>query len=257
MHRHRIAVRSEREIDCMRRAGRIVGDVLRELRDRVVPGWKTADIDRFAETYIRDRNALPSFKGYRGFPHATCVCLNHELVHGMPSDKRAIEAGDLVKIDVGACYRNWHADASLTVGIEPLADCDRQLVRVTEMALTRGLAAIRPGVTLQVVSSAIQDWIESQGFYVPRHYIGHGIGRNLHEYPPVPNYRSEALPNPTLQAGMTLAIEPIVLARPSTTHVLPDGWTVASIDRVRSAQCEHTIAVVETGCDILTALQPH
>lgn len=252
-----MAVRSEREIDWMRQAGRIVGNLLRELETRVEPGWTTARVDRFAETYIRDRGATPSFKGYRGFPNATCICLNHELVHGIPSDERTIVPGDLVKIDVGACYAGWHADTSFTLGVEPLAAGDRQLVRVTQAALEAGIAAVQPGVELQEVSAIVQHCIESQGFAIPRHYIGHGIGRNLHEYPPVPNYRTSALPNPRLREGITLTIEPIALARPCTTQVLADGWTVASRNRVHSAQAEHTILVVETGCEILSTATSH
>lgn len=234
-----------------------MGDLLEELRSRLAPGWTTADVDRFAEAYIRDRGAIPSFKGYRGFPAATCTCLNHELVHGLPSDRHEIAPGDLVKIDVGACLEGWHADSSLTIAIDPVSNRDRHLVESVERALVEGIATVRDGVELQEISAAIEDSLGASGLVVPHHYIGHGIGRNLHEYPPVPNYRSEALPNPSLQSGMTIAVEPIALLEFSRIGVAADGWTVVSLDNVRSAQREHTILVTQTGCEILTSLSAH
>ncbi|MEO0854868.1 MAG: M24 family metallopeptidase, partial [Cyanobacteria bacterium J06648_11] len=167
----RIPIRSDREIDCMRRAGGIVGDLLEALQSRLAPGWSTADIDRFAETYIRDRGALPSFKGYRGFPAAACVCLNHELVHGLPANDRLIASGDLVKIDVGACVEGWHADSSLTVPIAPLTARDRHLIDSVESALAAAIELTRHGVALQAIAAAIQDSLEASGLTIPHHYI--------------------------------------------------------------------------------------
>jgi methionyl aminopeptidase len=237
----------------MRQAGRLVATVLQELAANVSAGWTTADIDAYAERRVRELGGSPAFKGYSGFPASTCVCINQEVAHGIPRSRKAIRAGDLVKIDFGAIYDGWYGDSCLTIGIEPLAEPARRLLAVAETALHLGMEAIRAGVYLQDVSGAIQDYVESCGYSVVRQYVGHGIGRNLHEEPQVPHYRTRELPNPQLQAGMVLAIEPIVNAGGPATRLTNDRWTVVTADCSWSAQFEHTVLVTADGCEILTA----
>ncbi len=251
--RRGVEIKSAREIETMRQASRIVATVLRELLEIAAPGMTTADLDRHAEQRIRAMGAVPSFKGYHGFPASICASVNNEVVHGIPSARRVLKAGDLIKIDTGAYFDGYHGDScvSLCVGEGASAEA-QQLARVAQESLMRGLAQIRAGNTLMDIAGAVQDHVEAHGYAVVEDYTGHGVGRNLHEEPSVFNYRTRDLPNLKLRPGMTLAVEPILNAGSKACRTLKDRWTVVTVDGGLSAQWEHTIAVTSDGCEILT-----
>ena len=251
--RRGVEIKSAREIDTMRRASRIVATVLRELLELAAPGMTTGDLDRHAEKRIREMGATPSFKGYHGFPASICASINNEVVHGIPSSKRVIQAGDLVKIDTGAYFDGYHGDScvSLCVG-EDATEEVQTLCRVAQESLMKGLAQIKAGNTLLDIAGAVQDHVEAHGYAVVEDYTGHGVGRNLHEEPSVFNFRTRDLPNMKLRPGMTLAVEPILNAGSKACRTLKDRWTVVTVDGSWSAQWEHTIAVTSDGCEILT-----
>ncbi|KAF0652958.1 methionine aminopeptidase [Cyanobium sp. Copco_Reservoir_LC18] len=251
--RRGVEVKSAREIAIMRQASRIVATVLREIIDMAAPGMTTGDLDRHAEARIRAMGATPSFKGYHGFPASICASINNEVVHGIPSAKRVIKAGDLVKIDTGAYYEGFHGDSCVTLCVgEGVPEEARRLSRVAQESLMKGLATVKAGSTLLELAGAVQDHVEAHGYAVVEDYTGHGVGRNLHEEPSVFNYRTRDLPNMQLRAGMTLAVEPILNAGSKACRTLKDRWTVVTVDGSLSAQWEHTIVVTSDGCDILT-----
>jgi methionyl aminopeptidase len=251
--RRGVEVKSAREIAIMRQASRIVATVLREIIDMAAPGMTTGDLDRHAEARIRAMGATPSFKGYHGFPASICASINDEVVHGIPSGKRVIRAGDLVKIDTGAYYEGFHGDSCVTLCVgEGVPEEARRLSRVAQESLMKGLATVKAGSTLMELAGAVQDHVEAHGYAVVEDYTGHGVGRNLHEEPSVFNYRTRDLPNMQLRAGMTLAVEPILNAGSKACRTLKDRWTVVTVDGSLSAQWEHTIVVTSDGCDILT-----
>jgi methionyl aminopeptidase len=246
-------VKSAREIDTMRQASRIVATVLREIIEMAAPGMTTGDLDAHAEKRIREMGAVPSFKGYHGFPASICASINNEVVHGIPSGKRVIKAGDLMKIDTGAYFDGYHGDSCVTICVgEGVPDHARTLARVAQESLMKGLATVKAGSTLLELAGAVQDHVEAHGFAVVEDYTGHGVGRNLHEEPSVFNYRTRELPNMKLRPGMTLAVEPILNAGSKACRTLKDRWTVVTVDGSLSAQWEHTIAVTSDGCEILT-----
>ncbi|MCP9838842.1 type I methionyl aminopeptidase [Cyanobium sp. N.Huapi 1H5] len=251
--RRGVEVKSAREIAIMRQASRIVATVLREIIDMAAPGMTTGDLDRHAEARIRAMGATPSFKGYHGFPASICASINNEVVHGIPSAKRVINAGDLVKIDTGAYFEGFHGDSCVTLCVgEGVPEEARRLSRVAQESLMKGLATVKAGSTLLELAGAVQDHVEAHGYAVVEDYTGHGVGRNLHEEPSVFNYRTRDLPNMQLRAGMTLAVEPILNAGSKACRTLKDRWTVVTVDGSLSAQWEHTIVVTSDGCDILT-----
>ena len=251
--RRGVEVKSAREIAIMRQASRIVATVLREIIDMAAPGMTTGDLDRHAEARIRAMGATPSFKGYHGFPASICASINNEVVHGIPSAKRVIKAGDLVKIDTGAYYEGFHGASCVTLCVgEGVPEEARRLSRVAQESLMQGLATVKAGSTLLELAGAVQDHVEAHGYAVVEDYTGHGVGRNLHEEPSVFNYRTRDLPNMQLRAGMTLAVEPILNAGSKACRTLKDRWTVVTVDGSLSAQWEHTIVVTSDGCDILT-----
>jgi methionyl aminopeptidase len=213
----------------------------------------TGDLDRHAETRIRELGAVPSFKGYHGFPASICASINNEVVHGIPNARRTIQAGDLLKVDTGAYFDGFHGDSCITVCVgQGVSEEARRLSRVAQESLMRGLATIRAGSTLLELAGAVQDHVEAHGYAVVEDYTGHGVGRNLHEEPSVFNFRTRDLPDLTLRPGMTLAVEPILNAGSKTCRTLKDRWTVVTVDGSLSAQWEHTIAVTSDGCEILT-----
>jgi len=251
--RRGVEIKSAREIDTMRRASRIVATVLREILEMAAPGMTTGDLDRHAEKRIREMGATPSFKGYHGFPASICASINNEVVHGIPSNKRVIKAGDLMKIDTGAYFDGYHGDSCVTICVgEGVPDHARTLSRVAQESLMQGLAKIKAGNTLLDIAGAVQDHVEAHGFAVVEDYTGHGVGRNLHEEPSVFNFRTRDLPNMKLRPGMTLAVEPILNAGSKACRTLKDRWTVVTVDGSWSAQWEHTIAVTSDGCETLT-----
>jgi methionyl aminopeptidase len=251
--RRGVEVKSARELATMRQASRIVATVLREIMEMAAPGMTTGDLDAHAEKRIREMGAVPSFKGYHGFPASICASINNEVVHGIPSNKRVIKAGDLMKIDTGAYFDGYHGDSCVTICVgEGVPEHARTLSRVAQESLMKGLATVKAGSTLFELAGAVQDHVEEHGFAVVEDYTGHGVGRNLHEEPSVFNYRTRELPNMKLRPGMTLAVEPILNAGSKACRTLKDRWTVVTVDGSLSAQWEHTIAVTSDGCEILT-----
>lgn len=247
-----IELKSASEIAVMRDAGRIVAEILVLLAEAARAGVTTAELDRLSRRELAARKAAPAFLGYRGFPAALCVSLNSEVVHGIPSERRKIAEGDLVSLDFGCIWKGFYADAAVTVGIGRVTPEAQKLIAITRESLNKGIDAMKPEARLGDVSSAVQAHVEAAGFSVVRDFVGHGIGRALHEEPPVPNY-GRAGTGPRLTPGMVLAIEPMVnCGRPDVT-VLADGWTAVTNDKSLSAHFEHTVALTEAGPEILTA----
>lgn len=248
-----IIYKSPDEVERMREAGRITAGTIDRVLAAVAPGETTADLDAVAEAYIREKGATPSFKGYRGFPASICASLNDEIVHGIPSERRVLKEGDLLSLDFGAIWEGYHGDSAVTVfvGGPPSAEAER-LVRVTEEAMWAGIAQIRPEGRLSDVSHAVESAVRRAGFEVVREYVGHGIGRSLHEDPPIPNYGPPGR-GPAMRPGLVIAVEPMVNVGGWETQLLADGWTVVTEDGSLSAHFEHTIAVTEDGHEVLTA----
>ncbi|MHB8846185.1 MAG: type I methionyl aminopeptidase [Nitrospirota bacterium] len=246
-----VILKSLQEIERIHKAGLVVADVLREMRQMVKPGVSTLALDEFAEQFIRGAGAKPAFKGYRGYPRTICASVNDQVIHGIPSKQVVLKTGDLVSIDVGAVVDGFYGDAAVTVTVETVTAEAERLVRVTEEALALGIAEARPGNRLYDISAAVQRHVEANGFSVVREFVGHGIGRSLHEDPQVPNF-GEAGRGPRIQSGMVLAIEPMVNAGGSKTVVQDDQWTAVTADGSLSAHFEHTIAVLDDGPRILT-----
>mgnify|MGYP001181739920 FL=1 len=250
--RRGIEIKSSREINLMKKSSRIVATVLREINDFIKPGMSTKDLDDFAERRIREMGAVPSFKGYHGFPSSICSSINNEVVHGIPSPKKIIKKGDLVKIDTGAYLDGFHGDSCITICVGNVSEEAKLLSDVALQALHAGLKKIKSGNTLLEVAGAIEDVVNKNQFSVVEDYTGHGVGRNLHEEPSVFNFRTNDLPNVVLREGMTLAVEPIVNQGSKLCKTLSDRWTVITRDGKLSAQWEHTIVVLKDGIEILT-----
>jgi methionyl aminopeptidase len=247
-----IIVKTIQEIAIMREAGRIVAAVLAALTRAIAPGVTTRELDAIAVRELKRHGAAASFKGYRGFPASICVSINDEVVHGIPGE-RLLQEGDIVSLDFGAYYRGFHGDAAVTVGVGNISSESRSLIEVTEGALQAGIAAARHGARLGDISAAIQSHVESRGFSVVREYVGHGIGRDMHEEPQIPNFGPPGQ-GPLLQDGMALALEPMVNAGDWRTKVNADKWTVVTADGSLSAHFEHTIAIDGAEPKILTQL---
>jgi methionyl aminopeptidase len=249
-----ISLKSEQELALMRQAGRIVAEVLGRIEEALVPGMTTGDLEAIAGEVIVGRyQAIPSFKGYRGYPGMMCASVNEEIVHGIPGP-RVLNEGDIVGVDVGVIYRGYHGDAAVTLPVGEVDRDSRRLMDATAEALRLGIEAARAGQTTADISRAIQEYAESQGFSVVREYTGHGIGRKMHEEPQVVNYYEPKMGRVQLRPGMTIALEPMVNAGDWRTRVLDDHWTVVTADGARSAHFEHTIAVTKNGPEILTRL---
>jgi len=248
-----IVCKSAAELELMREAGRIVAETHRLLRQAIKPGVTTAELDKLAEEYIRSQGAVPSFKGYNQFPASICASVNDELVHGIPGP-RVLQEGDIISIDIGAQFKGYHGDSAWTYPVGEISEEHRRLLEVTERSLMEGLKHVKAGVRLYTVSHAIQRVIEEAGMSVVREYVGHGIGASLHEEPQIPNY---GIPDrgPRLKAGMTLAIEPMVILGERYVRTLEDNWTVVTVDGSWCAHFEHTVAVTEDGCEILTVVR--
>jgi len=251
-----IVLKSPAELARMRQAGRIVAEVLEAIREHARPGVTTGELNDLAHEIITRRDAVPSFKGYKGYPASICTSINEEVVHGIPGP-RVLREGDILSVDVGAIYQGYHGDAAITLGIGTISEEAQHLMAVTRGALEAGIQQVRPGGRLWDVICAIQGYAESNGFQVVREYQGHGVGTRMHEEPSIPNYLGEGPARPRnvrLRVGMTLALEPMVVAGDWRTRVLEDGWTVVTADGKLSAHFEHTVAVTENGPEILTRL---
>lgn len=247
-----IVCRSQSEIDKLRRVNQLVARILAELRQVVVPGVTTEDLDVLAERRVREAGAEPAFKGYHGYPATVCASVNEQVVHGIPST-RPLESGDVVSIDMGAKLDGFFGDCAVTVPVGSVTPEAAELLRVTEEALFRGIDCVRPGARISDIGAAVQQHVEAQGFSVVREFVGHGIGTALHEEPQVANY-GPAGRGPRLSEGMVLAIEPMVNAGKAAVKVLSDGWTAVTKDKSLSAHFEHTIVVTHGGAEILTLL---
>jgi methionyl aminopeptidase len=247
-----ITIKTNEDLKKMREAGRIVAMTHEELKKHIVPGITTKELDSIAEKFIRKQGATPSFKGLYGFPASVCISVNEVLVHGIPG-KYALKEGDIVTIDIGACYKGFHGDSAWTYPVGNISEEAKRLLEVTEASLYYGLNQAKVGNRITDISHAIQTYVESFGYSVPRDYTGHGIGREVHEDPIVPNF---GVPNrgPQLKKGMTIAVEPMVNAGLKETRVLNDDWTVVTADGKLSAHFEHTVVITENGYEIFTKL---
>ena len=246
-----VVLKSSQEIEKMRRAGRVVRDVLELVRSRVKPGATTLDLEKAAETRLAELGVKAAFKGYHGFPCVLCASVNSEVVHGIPSPKRVLKEGDIVSLDFGAVVDGYYGDAAITVPVGEIGPDAARLLAVTERSLHAGIAAVRPGATLGDVGAAVQGVVEAEGFSVVREFVGHGIGVHMHEDPQVPNF-GQAGRGMKLRTGMVIAIEPMVNAGKPDVQVLGDGWTAVAKDGSMSAHFEHTVAVTATGARVLT-----
>ncbi|MDE6953888.1 MAG: type I methionyl aminopeptidase [Erysipelotrichales bacterium] len=246
-----IVTKDQREIELMREAGRIVGVVHTKLRDFIKPGISTQDINKFCDEIIRKEGGTPSFLNLYGFPGSVCTSINEVVVHGIPNKNRILKDGDIISVDVGACYKGYHGDSAWTYAVGQISDEAKHLMKVTEESLYEGLAQVKPGNRLSDISHAVQVYLESHGCSTPRDYTGHGIGTQVHEDPSVPNFGAPGK-GPRLKQGMTLAIEPMAHLGRCETEVLNDDWTVVTRDRSLAAHYEHTIVITSDGYEILT-----
>jgi len=245
-----IHIKTPKEIEIMRQSNCLAAQVLQKLREAIKPGVATKELDQMAERLIRAAGAAPAFKGYRGYPATVCVSINEEVVHGIPGHRR-LKQGEIVSLDVGVFLNEYYGDAAITVPVGTVSEEAARLLEVAQQALAKGIEQAKDGNRLLDISFAIQSWAESHGFSVVRDFVGHGIGRNLHEDPQVPNF-GPPHHGPRLRPGMVLAIEPMINVGTWEVKVLDDGWTVVTADRRLSAHFEHTIAITEKEADILS-----
>ncbi|HKL76625.1 MAG TPA: type I methionyl aminopeptidase [Halanaerobiales bacterium] len=248
-----IILKSPREINLMRDANKIVAETHEYLAEKIKPGISTADINKLADEFIRDKNAIPSFKDYQGFPAAVCVSINEEVVHGIPDERRILNSGDIVSIDIGTLYQGFNGDAARTIAVGDVDDKVQRLLDVTEKSLMLGIEQAVKGNRLTDISNSVQKHVEGNGFAVVRDYVGHGIGRDMHEDPQIPNFGPPGR-GPILKTGMTLAIEPMVNIGGHEVETLDDGWTVVTKDKSFSAHFEHTIAITDDKPEILSKI---
>ena len=251
----RIILKAPWELALLRRSNQLVAETLRALAQRVKPGVTTLELDRFAESYLLAHGAKPAFKGYRNYPFTLCASINEQVVHGLPSTRK-LEAGDILSLDMGAVVDGYYGDAAITLPVGRISPEAERLLRVTRECLDRAVAAARNGGRLADVSQMVQEHAEANGFSVVRVFVGHGIGKELHEAPQIPNFVDPSRGRgPLLKPGMVLAIEPMVNAGAPDVRVLPDQWTAVTVDGSLSAHFEHTVAITENGTEVLTALE--
>lgn len=249
-----VTVKTEREIELMRKAGLTTARILDAMCRMVAPGVSTWDLDRFAESECKSAGVIPAFKNYHGFPACICISVNDEVVHGIPSKKRLLKEGDIVGIDFGVIQDGWFGDTARSVAVGKVSPAAEKLLSATRESLMRGIAEAKPGNRVFDIGAAVQGYVEEFGFSVVREFVGHGIGRALHEDPQVPNYGPKGK-GMVLKAGMVLAIEPMINAGKPEVRVLEDGWTAVTKDRSLSAHFEHTVAITDSGPRILTLLE--
>jgi len=245
-----IPLKSEEDLEVLRKAGRILAIILRQLRQRIKPGISTSEINSLAEDLLGQEKVVPAFKGYRGFPASICVSVNEEVVHGIPGS-RVINDGDIVSLDLGVNYNGYFSDAAITVPVGTTSSRNKKLLEVTKTALSEGIRQARAENHLFDISYAIQNYVEKNGFSVVRQFVGHGIGRSLHEEPEIPNFGTKDQ-GPLIKQGMVFAIEPMVNMGRWECQIQENGWTATSQDKLPSAHFEHTVAITENGPEILT-----
>ena len=248
-----ITRRTEKEIELLRQAGKIVAMTHEHLKPYIKAGISTKELDEMAEKFIRSQGATPSFKGYGGFPGSICASINDVLVHGIPNAAHILKEGDIISVDIGANYKGYHGDSAWTYAVGEVSEEAKELMKVTEESLYRGLEQVKPGNRISNISNAIQTFVEAHGYGVPRDYTGHGVGTNLHEDPIVPNF-GIAGRGPKIVSGMVIAVEPMVTLGDYHTRTLLDDWTVKTIDGKITAHYEHTIVVTDEGYEILTKI---
>lgn len=246
-----IILKTPEEIEKIRVSCRIVAQALQLLEKEVRPGISTMELNDIAEEFTRRQGAKPAFKGYRGFPQSLCTSINDGVVHGIPSSHRKLREGDIISLDLGSLYEGYYGDSAITVGVGEISEEARKLLSVTRSSLEAGLRQVRENNSLSDISHAIQTTVEREGFSVVRIFVGHGIGTSLHEEPQIPNFGPPGR-GPRLKAGMVLAIEPMVNIGTCDVRILDDNWTVITADGSLSAHFEHTVAVTENGCDVLS-----
>lgn len=246
-----ITIKNQEQIEKMRKASRIVGEVHELMKDIVKPGVSTWELDRQAEKLIRSYGAVPSFLGYHGYPGSICASVNHQVIHGIPDKKTILKEGDIISVDVGAYLNGYHGDGAKTYAVGKISDEAEKLIEVTRASFFEGMKFATEGNHLHEVSAAIQQYVESHGYSVVRDFVGHGIGTEMHEDPQIPNYKVRGR-GPKLQSGMVLAIEPMVNIGRHEVKVLSDNWTVETIDKSLSAHYEHTLLITEGKPELLT-----
>lgn len=248
-----ITIKNESELAKLRQAGHIVALTHQELKKHLVPGMTTKKLDEIAEKFIRANGATPSFKGLYGFPGSVCISLNNVLIHGIPSSKIVLKEGDIITIDIGACYQGYHGDSAWSYPVGKISDEAQRLMEVTEQSLYEGLKKAVAGNRVGDISHAVQEYAESHGYSVPREYTGHGVGREVHEDPSVPNYGAPGH-GPLLKKGMVIAVEPMINSGVKETITLDDDWTVVTADGKLCCHFEHTVAITDGECEIFTKL---
>ena len=248
-----ITRRNDKEIELLRQAGKIVAMTHEYLKPFIKAGISTKKLDEMAEKFILSKGAIPSFKGYGGFPGSICASINDVLVHGIPNEKHILKEGDIISVDIGANYKGYHGDSAWTYAVGEVSEEAKELMRVTEESLYKGLEQVKPGNRISDISNAIQTFVEAHGYGVPRDYTGHGVGSNLHEDPIIPNYGFPGR-GPKIVSGMVMAIEPMVTLGDYHTKTLLDDWTVKTLDGKITAHYEHTIVVTDEGYEILTKI---
>jgi methionyl aminopeptidase len=253
--KQRIELKSSAEIEAMAAGAKVLADVFMAARDLVKPGVTTAEIDSAVESMIRDAGCVPSFKGYRGFPASACISINEVVVHGIPSERRLTE-GDIVGIDIGLVRDGWHADSAETLPVGRIDAVAAGLLRTTAECLDLAIAAVRPGFRISALGIAVEGHASRRGYAVVESLVGHGIGRQMHEDPQVPNYRCFTAPDPVMEEGLVIAIEPMINAGTKRVVTDADGWTVRTADGTLSAHYEHTVAVTRKGPRVLTRRPP-
>ena len=246
-----VIIKSKHEIEMMKISGEVTGYVLRELPSIIRPGISTMELDQFVEKTIRDNKMIPSFKGYSGFPGSACVSINEEIVHGIPDKKRILKEGDIVTVDVGSIYKGYHSDAARTYPVGKISEEARHLIEVTEESFYEGLKFCKVGCRLSDISHAIQTRVEREGMGIIRDFVGHGVGRNLHEDPQIPNYGKPGR-GPRLVEGMTLAIEPMTCLGSYEVDTLLNNWTAVTVDGKLSAHYENTVVITDGEPMLLT-----
>lgn len=246
-----ITIKSNREIELMKEAGRIVALAHRKVKEAIRPGISTFELDKIAEDTIRENGATPSFKGYGGFPGSICASINEVVIHGIPKKSTILKNGDIISVDIGACYKGYHGDSAMTYPVGQISEARQRLLDVTLNSLYKGLEFAKPGNRLSDISHAIEEYATMNGCGVVRDFTGHGVGSKLHEDPAVPNYGAAGC-GPILRKGMTLAIEPMITAGKHYVRILSDDWTTVTTDKSDSAHFEHTIVITDNGYKILT-----
>jgi methionyl aminopeptidase len=247
-----IVYKSREEIQAIRYSNQIVAKILAELKAIIKPGVQTKDLDHYAETRCKEMDAIPAFKGYRGYPASLCTSINEEIVHGIPSS-RTLRQGDIISLDFGTIYKGYYGDAAVTYSVGEISSKARKLVGTVKQAFYKGIEQMKEGKRISDISFAIQDYVESQGFSVIRTFVGHGIGLSLHEEPQVPNFGQPGR-GPKIRQGLVLAIEPMIAIGDWQVEILKDDWTAVTKDRSLSAHFEHSAALTENGVEILSAL---